>query len=339
MRLLRQFTAAMCVLAVTSVTAIAKDLPALSTDVPKMTTQQFDALLQTLKRWGEFGAEDQVGAINLITAAKRVQAAKEVKSGVSVSLANPISKTATGDFIVPLEHQTFVFPPLAGPDSPEMAAGDVFTINYHGALHSHMDGVAHFGWNGQLYNGFPFEPTDTGFPHVGLEHIAKKGIFTRGVLVDLPALYGIAALDPGTVITIDHLNAWEKATGVTVSAGDVVLVRTGRWTLAEKMGGFNPLEKTAGLHASTGAWLKQRGVAAIGCDAISDVVPGGVDGVFNPVHVITNYALGMPLFDHLQLDELAAVAQSQGRHTFLFTANPLHIEGATGSPLSPVAVF
>ena len=173
MRLLRQFTAAMCVFAVTSISAIAQDLPALSTDVPKMTTQQFDALLQTLKRWGEFGAEDQVGAINLITAAKRVQAAKEVKSGVSVSLANPISKTATGDFIVPLEHQTFVFPPLAGPDSPEMAAGDVFTINYHGALHSHMDGVAHFGWNGQLYNGFPFEPTDTGFPHVGLEHIAK----------------------------------------------------------------------------------------------------------------------------------------------------------------------
>ncbi len=41
----------------------------------------------------------------------------------------------------------------------------------------------------------------------------------------------------------------------------------------------------------------------------------------------------------LQLDELATIAQSKGRHTFLFTANPLHIEGATGSPLSPVAVF
>ena len=89
MRLLRQFAAAMCVLAVTSISAIAQDLPALSTDVPKMSTQQFDELLQTLKRWGEFGAEDQVGAINLITAAKRVQAAKEVKSGVSGLLCWP----------------------------------------------------------------------------------------------------------------------------------------------------------------------------------------------------------------------------------------------------------
>ena len=75
MRLLRRFAAALLISTAASITADAQDLPPLSTDVPKMTTQQFDALLQTLKRWGEFGTEDQVGAINLITAAKRVIAA------------------------------------------------------------------------------------------------------------------------------------------------------------------------------------------------------------------------------------------------------------------------
>ena len=60
-----------------------------------------------------------------------------------------------------------------------------------------MDGVSHFGWEGQLYNGFPFTPSDQGFSNVGLEHIAEKGIFTRGVLVDLPSLYGIDSLEPG----------------------------------------------------------------------------------------------------------------------------------------------
>ena len=63
-----------------------------------------------------------------------------------------------------------------------------------------MDGVAHFGWRGKLYNGFDFEPSKDGFANVGVEHIAQHGIFGRGVLVDLPRLYQINHLPPGTVI-------------------------------------------------------------------------------------------------------------------------------------------
>ena len=315
------------------------DLPALERLKTRLSLDEFDVLLKRTRRWGEFGDDDETGAINLITPEKRIASAGEVRVGRAVCLANPISKTATGEFVVPLAHETFVFPPLAGPDSPEVAAGDVFTINYHGALHSHMDGVSHFGWDGQLYNGFAFSPSDQGFSNVGLEHIAAKGIFTRGVLVDLPTLYGIDSLKPGTVITVEHLEAWEKAIGAKVSSGDVLLIRTGRWVLAAKEEGFNPLASTAGLHATVGPWLKERGVAAIGSDAISDVVPGGVESVFNPVHVMANYALGMPIFDHLQLDELAEVAKEQRRYSFLFTASPLHIQGATGSPLTPFAHF
>ena len=189
----------------------AQELPALSTQVNILTINEFQGLLERSKRWGEFGDQDEAGAVNLITPAKRVLAAKEVREGVAINLSNPMSKLESGDFIVPLEHKTFVFPPLAGPTSPETAAGDVFTINYHGALHSHMDGLAHFGWDGKLYNGFPFEPKPQGFVNVGLEHIASTGIFTRGLLVDMPDLYGLKTLEPGTVITVDHLEAWEKA--------------------------------------------------------------------------------------------------------------------------------
>lgn len=315
------------------------DLPALERLKTRLSLDEFDVLLKRTRRWGEFGDDDETGAINLITPEKRIAAAGEVRVGRAISLANPISKTATGEFVVPLAHETFVFPSLAGPNSPEVAAGDVFTINYHGGLHSHMDGVSHFGWDGQLYNGFPFTPSSHGFSNVGLEHIAAKGIFTRGVLIDLPTLYGIDYLKPGTVIKVEHLEAWEKAVGAEVSSGDVLLIRTGRWVLASKEDDFNPLASTAGLHATVGPWLKERGVAAIGSDAISDVVPGGVESVFNPVHVMANYALGMPIFDHLQLDELAEVAKEQRRYSFLFTASPLHIQGATGSPLTPFAHF
>lgn len=315
------------------------NLPALDTNPSAVSLIEFQRLFEASKRWGEFGDDDQLGSLNLITPQTRVRAASLVETGISVSLANPLSKTAEGNFIEPLGHTTFVFDLPPGFDGGESAAGDVFNINYHGGIHSHMDGVAHFGWRGKLYNGFEFAPKEDGFTNVGVEHIARHGIFGRGVLVDLPRLYELNHLPPGTVIMSEHLEAWEKHTGTTIGSGDILLLRVGRWQIAKNKPDYDALETTAGIHASTGPWLKARGVAAIGCDAISDVMPSGVESVFNPVHTIANAALGMPIFDHLQLDQAAEIAASLNRHTFLFSAAPLNIQGATGSPLTPMAIF
>ena len=173
-----------------SLHSLAQDsLPALKSDAPVITIPAYQALFDSSKRWGEFGEDDELGALNLITAQTRVDAAALVATGESVSLANPMSKSASGNFIEPLGHTTFVFDLPPEFDAGESAAGDVFNINYHGGIHSHMDGVAHFGWRGKLYNGFDFAPKEDGFAHVGVEHIAAHGIFGRGVLVDLPRLY------------------------------------------------------------------------------------------------------------------------------------------------------
>ena len=323
-----------------SLHSLAQDsLPALESDAPVITIPAYQALFDSSKRWGEFGEDDELGALNLMTAQTRIDAAALVATGESVSLANPMSKSASGNFIEPLGHTTFVFDLPPEFDAGESAAGDVFNINYHGGIHSHMDGVAHFGWRGKLYNGFDFAPKEDGFVHVGVEHIAAHGIFGRGVLVDLPRLYGVDYLEPGAQITAEHLEAWEASTDTKIRSGDILLLRVGRWQLAASKPGYDALEATAGLHASIGPWLKERGVAAIGCDAISDVMPSGVEGVFNPVHTLANAALGMPIFDHLQLDQVAETASRLGRQTFLFTATPLNIEGATGSPLTPLAIF
>ena len=68
-------------------------------------------------------------------------------------------------------------------------------------------------------------------------------------------------------------------------------------------------------------------------------MPSGVESVFNPVHTLANAALGMPIFDHLQLDQAAEIAAGLNRQTFLFSAAPLNIKGATGSPLTPMVIF
>jgi len=61
----------------------------------------------------------------------------------------------------------------------------------------------------------------------------KNGVFTRGVLFDIPKLKGVQFLGDNEAIYAKDLEAWEKKVGFKVEPGDAVLVRTGRWVLRE----------------------------------------------------------------------------------------------------------
>ena len=311
---------------------------------PSMDQADFTRTLDEISNWGRWGADDELGTLNTITPAVRTQAASLVKEGITVSLALSLNKIADAINQKPFEHEVFIF---GGDESFDMdpedipqAAGDVFKIDYHGFGHSHMDALPHFAYGGKMYNGFPFEMNaEDGFSKLGVENIAEVGVFTRGVLVDMPRFLGVDFLEPGTAITASDLEAWEKASGVRVKAGDALLVRTGRWKKVAKDGQWNFIQEAAGMHASVARWLKERDVAVIGCDGVSDVMPSGVTGRFNPLHELVLIGLGMPIFDNLDLESLAEKAAATGRATFLFVATPLRVSGATGSPLNPLAVF
>jgi hypothetical protein len=64
------------------------------------------------------------------------------------------------------------------------------------------------------------------------------------------------------------------------------------------------------------AWLKARDVAVIGSDGVNDVMPSGVEGLFNPLHELVLVGLGMPILDNLDLELLASVAAQKKRSTF-----------------------
>ncbi|MCZ6708944.1 MAG: cyclase family protein, partial [Gammaproteobacteria bacterium] len=155
----------------------------------------------------------------------------------------------------------------------------------------------------------------------------------------VPWLKGVDYLEPGSVITIEDLEAWEKKTGIRVRSGDVLLVRTGRWERVRQEGQWNFLESAAGMHASVAPWLKARDVVMIGCDGVSDVMPSGFENKLNPLHELVIVGLGMPILDNLDLDALARASASRGRWEFLFVGAPLRVPGGTGSPLNPLAIF
>jgi kynurenine formamidase len=86
-------------------------------------------------------------------------------------------------------------------------------------------------------------------------------------------------------------------------------------------------------------WLRERGVAILGSDYTNDVLPSGVDGVSQPIHQLVLVAMGVRIFDNLDLEAVAEEAARQNRWEFLLTAAPLAVVGGTGSPLNPIATF
>lgn len=291
--------------------------------------EEFDQLFQQVKNWGRWGADDQRGAANLITEAKRKQAVALAKGGITVSLAHSPLKEVAADNPNPFNHT--------------MNRGlttDTYSVSYHGYAHSHIDALCHFLYKDQTYNGYRREDvlTDKGCAKLGIDNL-RNGIVTRGILIDMPRLRNVPYLEPGTPVYVEDLEAWEKAAKVRIGPGDAIFLRTGRWARREKVGPWSVSRNAAGYHASIAPWLKERGVSFIGSDAAQDVVPALVEGINLPVHVIAIAGLGIGIFDNQDLEAVAETAAKLKRWEFLLTVAPMPVAGGTGFPANALAVF
>jgi kynurenine formamidase len=300
-----------------------------------LTKADIDRWMKELSNWNRWGKDDQLGALNLITPAKRKQAAALVREGISVSLARDTDQQKAVDNQQPFQHEMTWTPA----NSPGQFTLDTYTVLYHGYAHTHMDALCHMFFEGKMYNGFPKESvTSRGAAKLAIAN-AKRGIFTRGILMDIPRLKGVKYLEPKAPIYPEDLEAWEKKAGVKVGPGDVVFIRTGRWARREEKGPWNVSSESAGLHASCAKWLRDRDVAMVGSDAGSDVLPSMIEGVEMPIHQLLLIAMGVMIFDNCDLEPLSAAASERNRWAFLLTAAPIPVTGGTGSPLNPIATF
>lgn len=301
-----------------------------------LTKADIDRWMKDLRNWGRWGVHDQLGALNLITPAKRKEAAALVRDGVSVSLAHDVETEKAVDNASPFVHTMTAtgLNPLEG-----QFCLDTYAVSYHGWAHTHMDALCHMFYEGRMFNGYSQkEVTGKGAGELGINNI-KSGIFTRGILMDIARLKNVPYLEPGQPIYPEDLDAWEKKAGIKVGSGDVVLIRTGRWARRAAKGPWDAGAKSAGLYASCARWLHDRDVAIIGSDAASDVMPSGVEGVLQPIHQLALVAIGMPILDNCDLEALSQAANQRKRWDFLITAAPLAVPRGTGSPLNPIATF
>lgn len=306
------------------------------------TPEHMRSVFESVKNWGRWGEEDEAGALNLITSAKCLEAARAVRLGRSVSCARELAVEPAPDNPHPALHMMI----RGGDDCVLPGVGlettmDFVGVAFHGMATTHIDALCHVLVDGQMYNGFPASEVKSTGARRGSIMCARDGIVSRGVLLDIPRARGEPWLEPGTAIGIADLEAAEQAHGVTVCEGDILLVATGRDARRAEHGPWVPFrDGMAGLHPECVSWLHQRGVAVLGGDGISDVFPGPqIPGWVMPVHQCTLVAMGVHLLDNLRLDALSSACAEHGQYTFQFVVAPLRVEHGTGSPCNPVAVL
>src|ERR1700757_1289345 len=109
-----------------------------------LTQQEIKGLFDRISNWGRWGKDDQRGALNFMTDAKRLASPKLVKTGEAISLALPLAPVPAPDNPTPVTHLVI----QSGHDahllpSPPPFTSDYLGINTHGYANTHLDELRH----------------------------------------------------------------------------------------------------------------------------------------------------------------------------------------------------
>jgi kynurenine formamidase len=206
------------------------------------------------------------------------QAAEEIRSGRTVSLAAAVENEVSLDNPDPSQHR------MTGPSEPEAGSSlqfalDRLAMNIHGNADSHLDALSHVMYQGTLYNGVPADKVGvSGGTELSLD-VTRDGIVGRGVLLDIPRVEGRRWLEPGECVTGEALAAAETTQHVTVGPGDLLFVRVGHRPRRDHYGPWDAAQARAGLHPAAMRFLAERRVALLGSDGNNDTAPSVVTGV------------------------------------------------------------
>lgn len=307
------------------------------------TSDELDAMFDSLSNWGRWGDSDE-GALALITDEMRSRAAALVREGRTISLANDMPVHPSPETPNPAQHHM-----LRSGDAIDTtgvagyeACHDFVGTAVHGMGLTHIDALCHMFVKGRMFNGLgPEHVRSTGALRNTILSTAD-GIVGRGVLLDISRVRGREYLDGGEPIGVSDLERAEKAAGLRVGPGDILIIGTGRDARRDACpDSINPtIDGLAGLHPECLPWLRDRDVAVLGCDGISDILPGlGTDGWPFPIHQVGITAMGLHLIDNMRLLELSTTCAELNRWEFLVTIGALRVPGGTGSPVNPIAIF
>jgi kynurenine formamidase len=297
-----------------------------------------------VNNWGRWGADDELGTLNFITADTRRRAAALVRKGVTFSLQIPMD--SKGPMAGPIRVNPVHTMMATGADPTQavpMAAGARYTDDVMFLFlqsGTEWDSLAHIFYEGKLYNGFDASSVDSrGADRVGIDKTCSSYV-SRGVLLDVARFHGVDCVDVTTRVRGDELDAIAAAQGVAIEEGDIILLRTGILTEYARTGAWTTYRGShPGLHYSAAEWLYDHRIAAIAADngSVEGIDKGG--GMLAvPLHMLALRDMGLCLGESFYLEDLAADCSDDGVYECFLVAPALRITGGVGSPVNPIAM-
>lgn len=325
--------------------------------------------------WGEFGPDDQLGRLNLLTPERVLRAQSEIVTGECFGLSLPLNLPG-GRVLSPMRNEPvltvtdpdgnprFNYPPNRDDGWTDFECDDGVALSLQ--YSTHWDSLAHMGSffdadadgvaEQVYYNGF--RAGDHITPHsgepgriggataLGIESAAQKPLVGRGLLVDLFEAFG--GQNRPVSVSFEML---KSAMQVEPEEGDVLVLHTGFSDLLIALNGKPQMEQiSAGTIALDGRdpallnWITETGIVAIASDNFAvEAYPAGKSAESPaaelPIHEHCLFKLGIMLGELWNLGPLARAMTAQDRHRFFLSAPPLNLPGAVASPLTPVGIL
>ena len=303
--------------------------------------------------WGRWGADDQRGTLNHVSADDVRQAAQLVRRGQTISMALPYDEDGpqSGAFnrFNPVRvmtrdgadaiANTSVRDFYDGVDRYFRAADDLVIMPLQSG--TQWDALSHVMFEQRIYNGYSADQVSSAG---ALRNDVRQGsdaMVGRGVLLDVPRALGVPWLEPGFAIGADELERAATRGGVEVGRGDFVFVRTGVLAQVRSAGSWGSYAggDAPGLGLASVDWIAERQIAAVATDTWGmEVRPSETPDVLNPLHIILLVHMGLWIGEIFDLEALADACADDGEYPFLFCGPPLPFTRAVGSPLNPMAI-
>ena len=283
----------------------------------------------------KWGADDEVGAANLVSAESVLKAARLVETGRTYSLGITIDSSTPAfaprglslQIVQPGQQES------ARPNAGMTYNDDVFQGWF--GIGSQLDGLGHLGFEGMYYNcnhAHDFAGI-AGLTKLGIEKVPP--IVARGIVLDVAGHRGVPHLEAGEYFTVDEVQAIEEKQGTPVREGDVVLFHTG-WTEAKLESVPQAwVSGEPGQSEEVAQYLIDKNVVAVGADTWGlDVVPPQVADRPFQGHVMYLKENGIYILETMNVGPLVR----DGVFEFLFVLGQPKVRGAVQMFINPIAI-
>jgi kynurenine formamidase len=292
-----------------------------------------------------WGPADEIGRLNLMNESSRTAVLSRLNGGrlydlsVEYFIGMP-SWQAAGDphyriWMTHTPHGTVVDDPLnTGTTMNAHVSYTGAAVSMYTHTGTHIDGLAHFGLNGRIWNNFDAREHlgDRGWRVAGMENMPP--IVARGILLDVAAAKGLAMLPDGYRITREDLIDTARRQQVRLQEGDVVLIRTGRMLRYEEAAAYMANPPGLGLEAAR-FLVEESGAMIVGADNLSlEAFPSELATDYVPLHTYLLAEQGAPIIELAWLEDLAR----DEVYEFAFIAAALKLRGADAAPFRPIAI-